>query len=218
MRSLGLLSLGIMALASARADFIVVSLPTAAYTSSTTLVPVPGADGSTVSSLSDINELITLATAGQHKVVPTDWSTWSAPPSSETSTPQVVCFTTACGSSNTTSNTFTLSNATQIFGFEAEPNGIGSSSINANFFNGGTLVGSISQTLSANSGARLFAAQTNTQQFTSVTLSIAAGAGGYAVGQYRYASVATAVPEPSTLALLTLAAAALLLGRGIRKQ
>ena len=109
--------------------------------------------------------------------------------------------------------TLNFSSPLGIFGFEAEPNLIdGPYSITAQFFDGATLVGTISQNLNGYQGARLFAAETTTEVFTSIRITAAAGADGFAIARPRYAAP---VPEPATLTLLTSGIAALM---GYRKR
>ncbi len=73
----------------------------------------------------------------------------------------------------------------------------------ARFYDGTTLVGTISRGLDSPGGAALFAASTTTAEFTKVELtaqsgSYPSGTSGFLVAEVRYAA---AVPEPSALAL-----------------
>jgi hypothetical protein len=61
-------------------------------------------------------------------------------------------------------------------------------------------VGSITQNVSGDAGAKLFAAST-TSEFTSVTFDSGSGSAGYAIAEVRY-STTSAVPEPGAYALM----------------
>jgi hypothetical protein len=108
---------------------------------------------------------------------------------------------------NTTTNNVTMTFGVPVttFGVEMMPNTptlFSGYTITAKFFDGSTLVGTISKSLLSPGGAALFAAFTTTEDFTSVNLtaqsgSFPLGTSGFLVAQVRY----TAVPEPGTLAM-----------------
>jgi hypothetical protein len=118
-----------------------------------------------------------------------------------------------------TTVTLTLSVPTTTFGFEIEPNN-GTQIISAAFMNGGTTLGTITQSIVGTSGARL-AAGTAGQPITSVVVTAPAGASGFAIAQLRYGSQSTppptAVPTLGTTAScglgVLLAAAVAILAR-----
>jgi hypothetical protein len=184
------------------AAFMQIPQPNAAYTSSTTLLPITGPDGDTTLALSDPNLTVTFSTLMQKFTVPTTWSNWGSPPTVETSTPRVLSpfdFTL-------TSVSLLFSQPLTIFGLEAEPDALaqyGAFPVTLDFFNGGTLLGTVSNTLDG-SGAALFAASSMTP-ITSVTLTISGNAQvptgtDPGIAQLRYALATQSVPEggPST--------------------
>jgi hypothetical protein len=180
-----------------RGDFLAVN-PTdaaalAAFRSSTSLISLAGLPlGVPISSVTDG----TLSVAFDHPRSPEQvgvtWATWSSPPFSETATPIVL---PDFRSGGLPTATFTFSQALSAFGMELEPDPFGMHPITVSFFDGATLVGTISQMVEGSAGAREFAATTTTQQFTSVTIS---SDFDFAAAQLRYT---TSVPEPGTLAL-----------------
>jgi hypothetical protein len=176
---------------------------------STTKIALP-AVGSTYTSLSDRIETITITTSP----IPVAMSSlggagtsfgWGNPPTVEQSNP-LVMFTGPNG--NTTTNDVTLAFSVPVttFGVEMMPNTptlFFPYTMTAKFYDGSTLVGTISKGLSSPGGARLFAASTTTAHFTSVNLTaqrgnFPSGTTGFEVAQIRYTA---AVPEPSTLVL-----------------
>jgi hypothetical protein len=199
----------LLSIQAANAQLTQIPLPDAAYTSSTTLIPIIGADGDTTLTLSDANLTVTFSTLMQEFTVPTSWSNWGSPPTVETSTPRVlspVDFLT------TTSVSLFFSQPLTVFGLEAEPDAFeGTFPVRLDFFNGVTPLGTVSNNLTG-FGAALFAASSTTP-ITSVTLTIDGNAQDPAgtdpgIAQIRYA---LPVPEPSTwimvatgLALLTV--------------
>jgi hypothetical protein len=197
------LTLAALAAASgwARGDFLVVPTPTAAYQATTSKVPIIGAQGTVDNAISDGTLTITLSAPTTVATVGPGVFGWGNPPTVEATAPAVLF------SQFQLSRTLTFNQALSTFGVEMQSNN-GTSFLNPNFtltatfFDGGTLVGTISQRLVAPGGARLFAASTTTDPFTSVTLTSSSGSGGFNFGQVRY-TVAT-VPEPSSLTLAIL--------------
>jgi hypothetical protein len=181
--------------APAKADFVPIPQPNAAYTSSTTQILVVAPNGTPLNSISDGILTVNFSTAVTAATVPGGgWGTWGSPPFTEGATPRVL----TCIGCNTL--TLTLSSSVNTFGFEMEPNNFGVFSMTAQFFNGATLIGTITQNVDGNAGARLFAALTNTDSFNRIVITSPAGAAGFAIARLRYGTAA--VPEPATLLLL----------------
>lgn len=82
--------------------------------------------------------------------VPSGWATWSSPPYSESSSPNILV-------SSGTTLTMTLSDPVSTFGFELEPNQFETFAYTADFFFGDTLVESITRDINGEAGARLLA-------------------------------------------------------------
>jgi hypothetical protein len=193
----------------ARGDFIVIPNPyTGNYLTSTTKITLP-AVGSTYTSLTDGTESIAITTSPTPVAMSTLGGAgtsfgWGNPPTVEESKP-LVMFTGPNGNTTTNNVTLTFSVPVTTFGVEMMPNTptlFLPYTMTAKFFDGATLVGTISKGLESPGGARLFAAHTNTEEFTSVNLtaqsgSFPSGTTGFEVAQIRYA----AVPEPSALVL-----------------
>jgi hypothetical protein len=178
------------------ASFMQIPLPDAAYTSSTTLIPVTGQDGATTLTLSDANLTVTFSTLMQTFIG--SWGTWGSPPAVETSTPGVLApvdFLT------TTSVTLSFSQSLTTFGLEAEPDAFtqGAFPVRLDFFNGVMLLGTVSNSLDGSTAA-LFAASSSAP-ITSVTLTIEGNANDPAgtdpaIAQIRYALAGSqSVPE-----------------------
>jgi hypothetical protein len=210
-KSIAISILAALACVSAQAAFIVIPQPTAAYTSGTTLIPVP-APGTTVTSLTQSGFTVTLSSpdAGTQLTaranVPVGWATWNSPPAVESNTPPVIQ-----DSPNLTCTTCTLnlafSTALKTFGLEMEPDPLATPhTITANFFNGAVTVGSIAKTFPGGNGtASLFAATTPDQQFTNVQITI--DGTDFAMAQLRFSANAVSgvggnIPEPGTVFLM----------------
>ena len=181
-----------MSAATALADFTVISMPDAAYLASTTKLPVVGSDFTYVTSLSDPDLTVTFSHALEIMTVPSTWATWSSPPDSESATPRVL-FDTG------TTVRIDLSTPAKTFGLEMEPNRMEVFSMTADFYDGATLVGSITRSVDGMAGARLFAGATTSDKFTHVVVSAPLVPSGYAIAQLRYGEL---IPEPATLLLL----------------
>lgn len=200
----------------ARGDFIVIPNPsTGNYLTATTKIALP-AVGSTYTSLSDGTESIAIATSPTPVAMSTLGGAgtsfgWGTPPTVEQSNP-LVMFTGPNGNTTTNNVTLTFSVPVTTFGVEMMPNTptlFSSYTTTARFFDGSTLVGTISLGLLSPGGARLFAASTTTAEFTSVNLTaqsggFPSGTTGFEIAQVRYAA---AVPEPSALVLSGIALA-----------
>jgi hypothetical protein len=193
----------------ARGDFIVIPNPsTGNYLTATTKIALPPV-GSTYTSLSDGVESIAITTSPTPVAMSTLGGAgssfgWGNPPTVEQSNP-LVMFTGPNGNTTTNNVTLTFSVPVTTFGVEMMPSFptlFSPYTTTAKFFDGSTLVGTISLGLLSPGGARLFAAHTNTEEFTSVNLtaqqgSFPSGTMGFDIAQVRYA----AVPEPSALVL-----------------
>jgi hypothetical protein len=151
-----------------QATFIQIPQPDNAYTSSTTLLPISGNDGDTLLALSDANLTVTFSALMQTF---TSWATWGAPPATEGNTP-VPPVLAPFDYLNTPSVTMTFSQGLTTFGLESEPDAFGSLPMRMDFFNGITLLGTVSYgAVEGDSGAVLFAASSMTP-ITSATLTI----------------------------------------------
>jgi hypothetical protein len=212
-----------------RADFIPIPSPfTPNYLTSTTLL-YPGPAGVDLTSLSDSALTITFSNNNPNSISPrttaavgAGWGSWSSPPQSEgpptpPGPPLIVLapnpFDFLFPITPPHVLTLTFSDALSTFGFEAEPDDLtpfpgDAHDITANFYDGSTLVGTITRNVHGNAGALLFAAMdgtlssesigiTSVVQFTSVQISSNVG---FAIANLRYAGAA--VPEPSSLAML----------------
>ena len=181
-----------LAATSALAQFTQVSLPDAAYTSSTTLIPITAANGTTVLSVTAGSQTITLGTGlVVAQVGVSGWSTWNSPPNAETATPKVLA-----RYSTLASLTLTLSTPTTTFGFELEPNTFGVFPISVAFMNGATTLGTVTRSPNGASGALLFAASSSTP-ITSAVITATGGGNGYAMAQFRQAASTGTQPVPT---------------------
>lgn len=192
-----------LAAAPAFAQFTPIATPASAYTSSTTLIPIAAADFATFSSLAGSGQTVTVSVPLQAQTVPAIWSTWGSPPKTESSTPRV-------GWTTSTTATLTLASPARTFGVEIEPLNSATYTVTVTFLNGSTTVGTISQAVTGDSGALLFAA-TSIPPITSVVITSGAGSGGFALAQFRFAlpPAITSVPAVSTTALWGLGMALL---------
>ncbi len=170
------------------AALIQIPQPNAAYTSSTSLLPVTGVELSNVNSLTDGTLTATFSAPLQIATVPTNWLNWGTPPAVESATPRVLITPGV----NATLLTITLSQGVTLFGLEAMPDAFGTAQITENFYNGNTNIGSITLSPDGSVGALLFAASSTTL-ITSVD--ITAVGTDFAIANLRY-SLAT--PEPAT--------------------
>jgi len=206
--------LGLAGCIPAFAAFNVISTPVAAYTGATTLIPITLPDGNATTTLADGTQTISFSAPLLAATVPGTWLTWGSPPNTESSTPRLL---TDIGG---TSLTMTLAVPSYTFGFEIEPNGAGETQaaylITAQFYNGATLLGTMSQNINWQSGA-LLAAGSDSSPITSVVITAPPSANGFAMAQFRYSTtiIVPITPAPNTgvtggLAMLLLAAGTLL--------
>ena len=195
--------------ASARADFITIADPNAAYVANTNLMPVVGNEFDSVLSVDDgVNSATFFVSPNPFPSaltiydVGSVWATWSSPPDSETATPRVL--------GTTPQLEIQLASSALVFGFETEPDGFGTALITADFFGGGVFRGSITQSVAGDGGARLFAG------FSSLGIDdiVINGTDVFGIAQLRYGNdIAAAVPEPGSLLLLAAAVGLLLVRR-----
>ena len=192
----------LLAVAPAFAQFSQFSTPNSGYTSGTTLIAITPPNGTSMSTITDGVQTVTLSTALTARTVPGGgWSTWGSPPNTESATPRVLAIYTAV-----TSFTMTLSAASRIFGFEIEPNTFGVFTITASFMNGATVLGTITRDVNGNAGALLMGASSG-PPITSVVVTMPSGTGGFAIAQLRYQlPTATAIPALSPVGVGGLAA------------
>ena len=195
-------------------QFSPIATPTSAYTGSTTLIPITAADLTSLTSLSDGVQTVTLSAPFVALTASSIyWGPWGSPPNTESSTPRLVANITPV-----TSVTLTLSAPATTFGFELQPDIRSVFAVSANFYNGSTLLGTVSQSINGDAGARLMAASSTTP-ITSVVIAISADASGFGIAQFRYirAIQPPVVPALSTAAMgalgLLLAGAGALLSR-----
>ncbi len=202
--ALSLLSVFAIAALPAKADFTPIALPTGTYTSSTTLINIGGfADGATMTSVTNGTQTLTFDQTLIKASIPSGgWSTWGSPPNTESNNPPVL--------KQSTSNTLQilLSVPSSTFGFELEGGQFTVNEFAVQFYEGANLVGNIPLFIDGNGGAKLFAASTTDQPFTSVVINNVDGrSGGFAIAQLRYAPFVP-VPEPASVAMLAQAIAA----------
>jgi hypothetical protein len=124
---------------------------------------------------------------------------WANPPFVEDSMPAVLYAPAPGGQS--TSQVLTFNEPLQTFGLEMQPNQnitFFPSVLTAQFFDGSTLLGTITKTnLSQHGGARLFAATDTDAPITSVVLTANRLSLGFFIADVR----AQVVPEPASLGL-----------------
>jgi hypothetical protein len=192
--------LGLLAAAlPASAQFTTISQPTSAYTSATTLLAITADNGTTVNSITAGSQTVTFSSplkAAQVGV--SGWSTWGAPPNTESATPKVLTNIVE----GATTLTLTLSSGVTTFGLEIEPNTFGSYDITATFYNGSTVLGTVTRNINGSAGALLAAASSSGTPITRVVISSVAGANGFAIAQLRYG--ATPVPALGPIATVVL--------------
>lgn len=192
-------ALSCFGMATAFAQFTPISTPNSTYTSTTTVIPIASANGTTVTTLSSGAQTLTLSPTVSARAVPGGgWSTWNSPPAVESATPRVLAVYTS-----RTTQTITLSAPSTTFGVEIEPDTFAAFSFSLAFMNGSTTLGTITRTVDGNGGALLFAASSSTP-ITSVVLTAPSGANGFALAQLRYGGAAPVGTPISNSALITL--------------
>ncbi|PEE35253.1 hypothetical protein CN271_08175 [Bacillus cereus] len=168
-------------------SFTQIPQPDAEYQSSTTMIDILGiTEFSDVISISDGIQTVTFSTSMERRQVPTSWATWSSPPFSENSTPPVLY------TQGSTALIMTLSVPSRIFGFELEPNKFAPFEFTVVFLSGGTPVGSITQIIEGEAGARLFAAEIDCT-CPAIDEVVISGSDDFSIAQVRYMSDCTSV-------------------------
>lgn len=213
-RGLGMaLAIAICSVPSAKAIFEPIAQPgdaissvnPATYVSGTTKINISGiTDFTPLTSITDGTQTINFDQQMIKGQVPTaGTSTWGSPPATESATPAVLIQTTA----NTLTLTLTMPSTT--FGFELQPGNGTSNTMQADFYQGSTLVGTISQSMNYTNDAKLFAATNYDNPFTSVVVSTQVAAGGFSMAQFRYSTAGPPppVPEPASIAMVAQAVA-----------
>jgi len=188
------------------ASATVIVNPDAAYTSSTTLINIPGADLTTTNILTNGTVTINFDQTMTVATVPDTWATWNTPPNAETATPRILYNDTGLVFS------FNLSVGVTTLGFEFENDGGGATTATAQFRHGTTVLESVVLGIDSGAGSRLFAVTEGTTIDNVIVTQLSpAGGGGFA--NFRYSGADAATPEPGTLALLPVGLAAFALVR-----
>jgi hypothetical protein len=203
---LTLLSVFALTSLTAKADFNVIAqpidvIPGGVYTSAsaTTLIDISAIPDFTtgITSITDGFQTVSFSAELEKRTVPGSWGTWGSPDDTESATPPVLAI---FGQGNVL--TLSLSVPSTVFGFELEGNDFGSAEFRVTFYEGAVAVGSITETIVGDAGARLMAAYTTDSPFTSVMIDNVDGlADGYAIAQVRY----NAVPEPASVIMIVQA-------------
>jgi hypothetical protein len=180
----------VSSLGVARANFIPIPQPDAAYLVATSVLPITDPDFTALSSLSDGVVSVTFSTDVVALTVPTTWATWGAPPNTESASPRVLW------TQGDTALTLDFSRPVGIFGLELQPNTALVSPVTADFYSFGNLVGTITLDVDGFGGAKLFAATTNPDPFTSIQLF---SPDDFALANIRVGGI---VPEPGLVTLL----------------
>ena len=199
----------VLSAGSAKA-FTQVTQPDAAYLSSTTLIDISSIpDFTLLSSVTDGTQTVGFGTTVSKRTVPINWGTWGSPPATETSTPPLLY------SDGQTSLTLSLSNPSNIFGFELEPDPFGVQNFTVEFYDSAaTRLGTLGLSPNGNAGALLSAASDG-NLFSQVVIKSDSGV-DFAIAQLRYGK-GTPPPVPGPLPLFG-AAAAFGFSRKLRKR
>ena len=184
---------------------LLVSLPAFADSSFTTYAqPTPGGfyvtnttnygggDGSqgNISSLGPFG----FSTQLNERNVPGSWGTWGCPPATESCTPNILW------NEGFSTLTLTITGNFTTVGFELEPDQFVQEEVTAQYFNGGTLLGTIDLFPNGSAGALLFAAHASSD-ITSVVITDLAG-DDFSIAQLRAGNPTPTTPEPGTMVLL----------------
>jgi hypothetical protein len=201
-------AIGCLALLSgwARANFIPIAQPDAAYVGGTALLGFAAPDFGVVGSLTDGTQTASFDVGMVALSVPTTWSSWGSPPNTESATPRVLW------TNGFTSLQISLATPTFTFGFEAQPNTAVVSNLTVDFYSLGFLVGTIALDVDGNAGALLFAAKTDNFGFDMIVIN---GFDDFAIANVRHDPFS--IPEPSSVALLLLGGGLMVLLRRRRR-
>ncbi len=194
--------LGLIALAvstalgsSARGGFVTTPYPDSGYLGSTTKIAIPGNEGDSLGSVSDGTLTVSFLDLSSHPTqmtiydVGSLWTSWSSPHYAEDPFPRVLYTPLA-------SIELHLSQGVQTFGFELEPDMYGPQNFTASYYSVGTLLGSITQSVEGNAGARLFAGTVTFPDPLITDIVISGGGSDFAIADLRYSL--TTVPEPAS--------------------
>ncbi len=157
------------------------------YESSTTNYGGGDGSGGFISSLGPFN----FSNSMSENNVPNSWATWGSPPFTESSTPNVLW------NEGFSTLTLSLTGSFTTVGFELEPDQFQQEEVTAQYFNGGTLLGTIDLFPNGSAGALLFAAHSDSD-ITSVVITDLAG-DDFAIAQLRAGGSTT--PEPGRILL-----------------
>jgi hypothetical protein len=185
-------ALAALSLAAPASAITVISTPDDGYRTLTTLIGVPASPGPRTS-WGDLDLTVSFSTPLLPLTVGSGWATWGSPPDTEQDNPRVFW------TQGATTIEFGFSSAITAWGFEAQPNPFSVFDITAEFYNGATLLGTITRSVDGNAGARLFAAIADAgDSFTRVVVRSDAD---FAVAQLRY-TLPAVIPEPATWAMM----------------
>ncbi|MHB9024547.1 MAG: hypothetical protein ACYC7E_10280 [Armatimonadota bacterium] len=182
------------AITPAIAGINVIYRPGEMYLRSTHLLPITQANGVPVGELTNGSVAVDFSSNMLAGTVPTCWPAWGVPPDVETATPRVLC------SDGETAMRWTFNTPLKIFGVELAPRPPATTAtVIVTFYNGSTVVGSISRELEStidgdctcngeadgNGGALLFAAEACDLRFTRVEIE---STEPFGAAQVRYAT------------------------------
>lgn len=180
----------------------VIPQPTAAYTSSTTLIDVSKLTGD-VDSITADGLTVNFSTAMSVLGVGVDggWGTWNKPPATETDTPTVLY---GKGANDVV---MTLTKPISIFGFEAQPDLSDIEVMKATYYDAAnTSLGNVTLNVSGNVGALLFAVSSSLPDIAKIDLTdlgpkgTGCAACDFAIAEVRFATI----PEPGSFFLAGL--------------
>jgi hypothetical protein len=137
--------------------FVAISQPVAAYTGNTCLYSLAAvADFTQVPGLVQCGHSARFFGTLEKRSVPGSWATWGSPPDTETATPNILY------TQGASSLTIKIKRASNIVGFEVEPNQFQVETITATFYNkAGGVLGTITRSPNGSAGALLYAAKSS---------------------------------------------------------
>src|SRR3954452_2957213 len=123
----------LLSIQAANGQLTQIPLPDDAYTGSTTLIPITGADFETTPTLADPNLTVAFSTLMEKFTAGDSWSTWGSPPATEGTTPRVL----SPADLAFTSISLVFDQPLSTFGLEAQPDAFtqGAFPITLDFFN-----------------------------------------------------------------------------------
>jgi hypothetical protein len=212
---------GLMLLTSMGAfalTFTPISSPDAAYLAATNYIdPSAITDDASVTSITDGTQTVYFSLADgsaaynvRKWTAPGSWATWSEAPDSQRGPSDTL---PVFYSNGATVLRFGLATPVNIFGFEAEPNPFELHTMVARFYDASdNLLGTIKRKVNGDSGARLFAAQSDVP----IAYVVFSSDVDWAVGAFRYGNLggpSPVIPEPGTMLLMGIGGLAIGLGR-----